>query len=89
MMGVGYHTVEKLIYDKEDGAVLTDRSWDYHLGEARDIPQDFCLTLKNNYSTSLIYGSKGKSGSDCESVVHEFVIHFTNICVHKVKNTMN
>lgn len=60
MMSLGYWTCEKLVYDSENGALLTDRSWDYHLPEARDIPQDFRVTLKNSYSTDFILGSKGK-----------------------------
>lgn len=83
MMGVGYHTCEKLIYDS-DGTMLTDRSWDYHLGGPRDIPQKFYITLKHNYSNDLIYGSKGKSVKDCDTVMHEIntdIIHPTNCLI--------
>lgn len=59
-MGQGYWTCEKLAYDAETGAILTDRTWDYHLPEARDIPQDFRVSfLKESYSNALILGSKG------------------------------
>lgn len=59
-MGLGYWTCEKLYYS-DTGAILTDRTWDYHLPEARDIPQDFRVYFKrNSYSNELILGSKGK-----------------------------
>ncbi|KAJ8719962.1 hypothetical protein PYW07_012005 [Mythimna separata] len=58
VMGLGYWTCEKLVYD-EAGDILTDRSWDYHLPEARDIPQQFNITCANLFSNDLILGSKG------------------------------
>lgn len=62
-MGLGYWTCEKLVYG-ENGAILTDRTWDYHVPEARDIPQDFRVYFKkNSFSNELILGSKG----NCET----------------------
>ncbi|KAH9639141.1 hypothetical protein HF086_018209 [Spodoptera exigua] len=75
MMGVGYWTCEKLVYNPDNGAVITDRSWDYHLPEARDIPQDFKVTLKNFYSNDFILGSKGVGEPpSCLSVVVPFAL---------------
>ncbi|XP_022827163.1 xanthine dehydrogenase 1-like [Spodoptera litura] len=75
MMASGYWTCEKLVYDSENGALLTDRSWDYHLPEARDIPQDFRVTLKNSYSHDYILGSKGIGEPPaCLSVVVPFAL---------------
>ncbi|KAJ8719960.1 hypothetical protein PYW07_012003 [Mythimna separata] len=58
VMGLGYWTCEKIAYDSKTGAILTDRSWDYHLPEARDIPQKFNIICRNDYSNDLILGSK-------------------------------
>lgn len=60
MMGVGYSTCEELIHDPITGEVLTDRTWEYWVPQARDIPQDFRIYFKpKSYSTDLILGAKG------------------------------
>ena len=59
-MGVGYWTCEHLTY-AATGELLTDRSWNYHVPLARDIPQDWRVYFrKNSYSTDIIFGSKCK-----------------------------
>lgn len=60
IMGLGYWTCEKLYYS-DTGEILTDRTWEYTVPEARDIPQDFRIYLKkNSFSNDLILGSKCK-----------------------------
>lgn len=59
-MAMGYWTCEKLIYDPNTGKLLTNRTWDYHVPEMRDIPQNFNIYFrKNSFSNDLILGSKG------------------------------
>ncbi|KAL0829108.1 hypothetical protein ABMA28_003962 [Loxostege sticticalis] len=59
VMGIGYWTSERAVYDKNTGELLSDRTWDYHVPLARDIPQDFRVYLKKkSYSSPLILGSK-------------------------------
>ena len=60
IMGVGYWTCEKMMCNPDNGEVLSDRSWHYHLNQARDIPQVFNVTCVNSFSNDLILGSKGK-----------------------------
>lgn len=61
VMGLGYWTSENLVYDSNTGELLTDRTWNYYVPQARDIPQDFRVYLrKKSYSTKAIFGSKGK-----------------------------
>ncbi|KAJ8719329.1 hypothetical protein PYW08_011504 [Mythimna loreyi] len=75
VMGLGYWTCEKLAYNAETGALLTDRSWDYHLPEARDIPQQFNITCANLSSNDLILGSKGVGEPpSCLAVVVPFAL---------------
>ncbi|CAH0755277.1 unnamed protein product [Diatraea saccharalis] len=69
-MGLGYWTSENLVYDNCTGELLTDRTWNYYVPQARDIPQDFRIYFRNNsYSPPQIFGAKGSN------------ILFYNFCV--------
>ncbi|XP_075976974.1 xanthine dehydrogenase/oxidase-like isoform X2 [Anticarsia gemmatalis] len=58
IMGMGYWTCERLVY-APTGELLSDRSWDYHVPLAGDIPQDWRVCLrKNSYSSDAIFGAK-------------------------------
>ena len=60
-MGLGYWTCEELVYDKNTGEMLTDRTWNYSVPMTTDIPQDFRVYFRDNsYSYEAIHGSKGK-----------------------------
>ncbi|XP_026741805.1 aldehyde oxidase 1-like [Trichoplusia ni] len=60
IMGMGYWTCENLVYSKT-GELLTDRTWNYNVPLARDIPQDWRVYFrKNSYSEDLLFGSKCK-----------------------------
>ncbi|KAJ8719964.1 hypothetical protein PYW07_012007 [Mythimna separata] len=62
VMGLGYWTCENLVYDTNTGELLTDRTWNYYVPQARDIPQDFRVYLrKKSFSTQAIFGSKACS----------------------------
>ncbi|XP_072949588.1 xanthine dehydrogenase/oxidase-like [Epargyreus clarus] len=59
VMGVGDLTCEELVYDPNTGELLTNRSWDYYVPQARDIPQDFRIYFrKRSYSNDIVLGSK-------------------------------
>ncbi|XP_050344198.1 uncharacterized protein LOC126769439 [Nymphalis io] len=60
IMGVGYWTSENLVIDDQTGELLTNRTWDYWVPQARDIPQDFRIYFREkSFSTELIFGAKG------------------------------
>ncbi|XP_041981596.1 xanthine dehydrogenase/oxidase-like [Aricia agestis] len=59
IMGVGYWTCEEMVYDPPTGEVLTDRTWDYHVPQARDIPEDFRVYFrKGSFGTPKALGAK-------------------------------
>lgn len=76
-MGLGYWLTEQLIYDRSTGKLLTDRTWNYKIPGALDIPTDFRVTLwqNNAASPSGILRSKGTGEpSICLSVSVIFAI---------------
>lgn len=59
-MGLGYWTCEHLIYDKHTGELETDRTWNYKVPLAKDIPLDFRISLRrNSFNPVGVLGSKG------------------------------
>ncbi|XP_053684269.1 uncharacterized protein LOC128734228 [Sabethes cyaneus] len=59
VMGIGLYFTENLIYSGENGQLLTNRTWNYHLPGAKDIPIDFRVKLiHNTYNESFVLRSK-------------------------------
>ncbi|XP_052742072.1 probable aldehyde oxidase gad-3 [Bicyclus anynana] len=76
IMGCGYWTYENLVYEPNSGELLTNRTWEYWVPQARDIPQDFRVSFrKRSYSTELILGAKGVGEpATCMGIVVSFAL---------------
>ncbi|XP_026741667.1 xanthine dehydrogenase 1-like isoform X2 [Trichoplusia ni] len=48
IMGLGYWTSEKVIYDGSSGKLLTDRTWTYKIPGIKDIPSDMRIYFRRN-----------------------------------------
>ena len=63
VMGLGLWTSEEMRYDRETGELLTRNTWEYKPPAAKDIPQDFRVTLlRNARNPEGALSSKGCSG---------------------------
>ncbi|XP_062703177.1 uncharacterized protein LOC109421858 [Aedes albopictus] len=61
-MGLGYHLAEELIYDARNGKLLTDRTVNYKILGAKDIPVDFRINfLKGSSNPCGVLRSKSTS----------------------------
>lgn len=61
IQGIGYFTCEKLLFDKETGKLLTNRSLTYHVPLALDIPCEFNVKLRyNSKNPKGVLGSKSE-----------------------------
>lgn len=59
-MGVGYWLTEALVFDRESGALLTNRTWNYKPPGVHDIPVDFRIKFLRKSSNPFgVLRSKG------------------------------
>ncbi|XP_055607910.1 xanthine dehydrogenase/oxidase-like [Uranotaenia lowii] len=78
IMGLGYYLIEALIYDPSNGALVNNRSWNYKVPGAKDIPVDFRVKfLKNSSNKAGVLGSKATGEpSFCMSPVLTYALRY-------------
>lgn len=60
VMGLGYWLTESLVYNRENGELLTNRTWTYKPPGAKDIPVDFRVNFIRKSSNPFgVLRSKG------------------------------
>ncbi|OWR53382.1 aldehyde oxidase 2 [Danaus plexippus plexippus] len=76
VMGLGYWTTENIVYEPESGEILSDRTWQYWVPGARDIPQDFRIYFrKRSFSNDAFLGSKATGEpATCMAIVIPFAM---------------
>lgn len=76
VMGIGYWLTESLVYDQENGELLSNRTWTYKPPGAKDIPIDFRVTfLRNSSNEGGVLRSKATGEPPlCMSVVVIFAL---------------
>ena len=64
IMGLGLFTSEEIKHDSTTGELLTKNTWEYKPPAAKDIPQDFRVTLLKNARNPMgVMSSKGNRES--------------------------
>ncbi|XP_055707343.1 uncharacterized protein LOC129804238 isoform X2 [Phlebotomus papatasi] len=76
VMGIGYWLYEKLVFNRQNAELLTDRTWTYKPPGAKDIPVDFRITfLKNSSNAAGVLRSKATGEPAlCMSIVVLFAL---------------
>ncbi|KAM3961536.1 LOW QUALITY PROTEIN: uncharacterized protein ACR2FA_004430 [Aphomia sociella] len=74
IMGLGYWTCEKILF-ANTGEIMSDRTWNYYVPQARDIPQDFRVYFKKSFGSDIYLGAKATGEPPiCLSIVVAFAI---------------
>lgn len=61
IMGIGYWLTETLVYNRENGELMSNRTWTYKPPGAKDIPVDFRVTFLQKSSNQFgVLRSKGE-----------------------------
>jgi len=62
IMGMGFWTKERLIYDEDNGELLTNNTWDYKVPFAKCLPEDFKVKFISDRPNPLGVLSSKSSG---------------------------
>ncbi|XP_045773784.1 xanthine dehydrogenase-like [Maniola jurtina] len=76
IFGLGYWTCENLKYHPDTGELLTNRTWEYWIPQALDIPEDFRVYFRRrSFSDKTILGAKATGEpATCMSIAIAFAL---------------
>lgn len=77
IMGLGYWLSEELIYNRQTGELLTNRTWNYKPPGAKDIPIDFRVSFPKNNPNSRAGVLRSKTTGEpalCLGIVVQFAL---------------
>lgn len=81
IMGMGYWLQERLVFNRENGELLTNRSWNYKPPGAKDIPIDFRVTFLQNGNT--------KGGFLRSKATGEPPLNLSIVCVFALRHAID
>ncbi|KAJ6644052.1 Xanthine dehydrogenase [Pseudolycoriella hygida] len=78
IMGIGYWLTETLAYDRENGELLTNRTWTYKPPGAKDIPVDFRIKFlrKSSNPFGVLRSKATGEPAVCMSIVVLFALRY-------------
>lgn len=78
VMGLGYWLSEDLVFNRQNGQLLTNRTWNYKPPGAKDIPIDFRVTFlqKSSNPNGVLRSKATGEPSICMSVSAVFALRF-------------
>ncbi|XP_037034825.1 indole-3-acetaldehyde oxidase-like isoform X2 [Bradysia coprophila] len=78
IMGVGYWLTEVLVYDRENGELLTNRTWTYKPPGVKDIPVDFRIKFlqKSSNPFGVLRSKATGEPAVCMAIVVLFALRY-------------
>ncbi|KAJ6644053.1 Xanthine dehydrogenase [Pseudolycoriella hygida] len=78
VMGIGYWLTELLVYNRENGELLTNRTWTYKPPGAKDIPVDFRIKFlqKSSNPFGVLRSKTTGEPAVCMSIVVLFALRY-------------
>ncbi|PZC82143.1 hypothetical protein B5X24_HaOG210951 [Helicoverpa armigera] len=84
IMGLGYWTSEKIVYDGSTGKLLTDRTWTYKIPGIKDIPSDMRIYFRRNGKNDLGVLQSKATGEPSFCLATVF-LHAAHAAIHEAR----
>uniref|UniRef100_A0A2A4JYR8 Indole-3-acetaldehyde oxidase n=2 Tax=Heliothis virescens TaxID=7102 RepID=A0A2A4JYR8_HELVI len=84
IMGLGYWTSEKMVYDGLTGKLLTDRTWTYKIPGIKDIPADMRIYFRRNGKNDVGVLQSKATGEPSLCLATVF-LHAAHAAIHEAR----